>query len=88
MVRVCVLAAERELSVADLLVMIEAVVPGDRAGDRDSEQVVRPAFEAEHLEADEERAERAVGHTGEEAAHADRRRERGGVPRQSRRSRR
>ena len=53
MVRVRVFAPDLELAVADLLVVVEAVVARDRGSDRDAEQIVGPALEAEHLETDE-----------------------------------
>ena len=66
-----ILLPELELAVADLLMVIEAIVSGNGGGDGDGKKVVRPALEAEHLEADEEGAQRAVGNAAEEAAHAD-----------------
>ena len=51
--------ANLELAVADLLVMIEAIVSGYGGGDGDGQKV------------DEECAEGAVGDAAEEAAHTD-----------------
>ena len=66
-----ILNANLELAVADLLVMIEAIVSGYGGGDGDGQKVVGPALETEHLKADEECAEGAVGDAAEEAAHTD-----------------
>ena len=71
MVRMRILNANLELAIADLLVMVETVVSGYGGCDGDGKKIVRPAFEAEHLEADEKSAERAVGDAAEEAAHSD-----------------
>ena len=63
--RMRILNANLELAVADLLVMIEAIVSGYGGGDGDGQKVVGPALEAEHLETDEKSAERAVGDAAE-----------------------
>ena len=65
MMRMRILNANLELAVADLLVMIEAIVSGYGGGDGDGQEVVGPALEAEHLETDEKSAERAVGDAAE-----------------------
>ena len=52
--------------------VIEAVVTGYRGSDGDGQQVIRPAFKAEHLETDEERTQGTVCDAAEQAAHADR----------------
>lgn len=68
--RIRILLPELELAVADLLMVIEAIVSGNGGGDGDGKKVVRPSLEAEHFEADEESPEGAVGNAAEEAAHA------------------
>ena len=57
---------------ADLLRAVDTVVSGEQIGDGDRENEVRRCVEAEHLKRDEQRSERAVRHTAEDAGHADR----------------
>ena len=71
MMRMRILNANLEFAIADLLVMVKAVVSGYSGSNGDSQKIVRPALEAEHLEADEKSAKGAVGDAAEEAAHAD-----------------
>ena len=51
--RMRILNANLEFAIADLLVMVEAIVSGYGGGDGDGQEVVGPALEAEHLETDE-----------------------------------
>ena len=71
-VRVGIFTAELELAVTDLLMVIESIVAGYCGSYGDGKKVIRPAFESEHLEADEKGSKRAVGDTAEQAAHTDR----------------
>ena len=71
MMRMRIFNANLKLAIPDLLMVVEAVVSGYGGGDGDSQKVVRPALEAEHLEADEEGAKGAVSDAAEEAAHSD-----------------
>ena len=66
--RVGILASRSELSVTDLLVMIEAVVAGNSVGNSDSEKIIGPSLKSEHLEADEQGSQRTVGDAAEQAS--------------------